>query len=153
MSSADRRRAPWWRARLLPAWRWILGVAWGALCAGFGALIDLSDYLGKLPAWWEWRWAVAALPVATIVVVVLDRGGAIALSLASTVLIAALAVVDLLAERTGVAVVEGSLAVAALLVTIAALAGRRDDAELPPPRAEDLVDAAPPPVIRGRLPA
>ncbi len=138
---------------MLPAWRWVLGVSWGAVCAGFGALIDLSDYLGKLPAWWEWRWAVAALPLATIVVVLLDRGGAIALSLASTVLVATLAVVDLVAERIGVAAVEGVLALAALLVTVAALAGRRDDVGLPPPRAEDLVDVAPPALIRGRLPA
>jgi hypothetical protein len=141
----DQPHPPWWRARLTLAWRWVLGVAWGALCAGFGALVDLSDYLGKLPAWWEWRWAVAILPLATIVTVVLDRPGSLALSLASTALVASLALIDLAAERTGLAVTEAVLGLAALLVTLSAFAGRRDDAPsgLPPPRAEDLVRAGP----------
>jgi hypothetical protein len=137
----------WWRAQLTLPWRWVLGVAWGALCAGYGALIDLSDYLGKLPAWWDWRVAVAVLPLATIVTVVLDRGGALALSLASSILVVVLAVIDLAAERTGLAVVEGVLAVAAFLVTGAAFAGRRraeSPAPLPPPRPEDLVPATAP---------
>jgi hypothetical protein len=128
----------------------VLGVAWGALCAGYGALIDLSDYLGKLPAWWDWRIAVVLLPLATIITVVLDRGGALVLSLASSVLVVILAVIDLVAERTGLAVIEGVLAVAAFLVTGAAFAGRRpaeSPEPLPPPRPEDLVPAAAPPQV------
>jgi hypothetical protein len=151
MLVTDRRRPSWSRAKLSLPWRWVIGVAWGALCAGYGALIDLSDYLGKLPAWWDWRWAAALLPVATIVTVVLDRGGALALSLASTAVIAVLAIVDLVADRTGLAVVEGGLALAALLVTSAAFAGRREPpaaaGRLPPPRAEDLVRPAPTQVV------
>lgn len=149
MLVTDRRRAPWWRARLTVPWRWVLGVGWGALCAGYGALIDLSDYLGKLPAWWDWRFVAAILPLATIVSVVLDRGGALVLSLASSVVVAVLAVIDLAGERTGLAVVEGALALAAALVTVAAFAGRREDRPgvLPPPRPEDIVPAAPPQVV------
>jgi hypothetical protein len=146
----DRPGVPWWKARLTVPWRWVVGIGWGALTAGYGALIDLGDYLGKLPAWWDWRFAVAVLPLATIVSVVLDRGGTLVLSLASTMLVAILALVDLVAERTGLAAVEGVLAVAALLVTVAAFAGLREDEPpipLPPPRPEDLVPADPPHVV------
>jgi hypothetical protein len=148
MPAADRPPPAWWRAQLTLPWRWVVGVTWGAVCAGYGALLDLGDYLGKLPAWWDWRWVAALVPLATIVTVVLDRGGALLLSLASTVLVAALALVDLAADRTGLAAVEGVLAVAGLLVTLAALSGQRGEpAGLPPPRAEDIVGVTPPQVV------
>jgi hypothetical protein len=142
MADSTRTSAPWWRARLTLTWRWIVGLAWAAVCAGFGAVVDLGDYLGKLPAWWDWRLAVAVLPVATIVLTVLGARAILALSAASTVLVGALAVVDLVAERPGAAAVEAILAVAALLVTVAAVGGRADEPPelpLPPPRDGDLV--------------
>lgn len=111
-------------SRLGGAWRWTLGLGWCLVLAGLGALAQAAFLVDADPWWLTFKPIPFALPVAVLLALVSDAKGALALSIAAALVIAALAVVDAIDGNPVVAVGEAVCAASALLLTVAALLGR-----------------------------
>jgi hypothetical protein len=108
-------------------WRWILQAGWILIVITMFAVGGGSQQIGK-PTWWLDIVALIVvpfvLPVLAVVMAVRNAPRALVIGWLAAVSLAVTAVFDI-RPSPGAALVEGGLALAGLLVTTSALAGRR----------------------------
>jgi hypothetical protein len=108
-------------------WRWVLQVGWVLIVVTMFAVGGGSQQIGK-PTWWLDTAAFIAVPfvfpVLAVVLAVRNAPRALAFGWLGAVSLAVTAALDI-RPSPGAAFVEAGLALAALLVTTSALAGRR----------------------------
>src|SRR3954462_14326360 len=112
--------------QLTSGWRWMFTLGWAAICAGLFALADAVDTVGK-PTWWMHPQSRAPLifiaPLAAVIVGLANLRRALWVGALASVVIGVSALADM-SRTPGAAAVEGALALAGLLITVAAVAGR-----------------------------
>jgi hypothetical protein len=108
-------------------WRWVLQVGWILIVITMFAVGGGSQQIGK-PTWWLDIVALIVvpfvLPVLAVVMAVRNAPRALIAGWLATLSLASTAVFDV-RPSPGAAFIEGGLALAGLLVTTSALAGRR----------------------------
>ncbi len=121
--------------QLTSGWRWVFTLGWAAICAGLFALADAVDTVGK-PTWWMHPQSLAPLifiaPVAAVIAGLANWRRSVWVGVAASVALGVSALVDI-SRSPGGAAVEGGLAFAGLLITLASIAGRMRKAEPAPP--------------------
>jgi hypothetical protein len=112
--------------QLTSGWRWLFVLGWAAVCAGLFALADAVDTVGK-PTWWMHPQSLAPLifiaPLAAVVAGLANWRRSLWVGLVASLVIGVSALADI-SRSPGAAAVEGALALAGLLITAAAIAGR-----------------------------
>jgi predicted anti-sigma-YlaC factor YlaD len=128
--AAQGEAAPWpiapaapRRRHLTTGWRWVLACGWGTVMAGFGVMANTGFLLGNPPFWIDVPVVPFVLPVAVLVALAVDWRWALALSFVAVVGSFTVAGVDV-ADAYSIGLGELAFAVVALLVTVAATAGR-----------------------------
>ena len=114
------------RGQLTTGWRAVLVIGWVLVTIGLMTTGGGSVQLGK-PAWWIANRALVPipflLPMAVLFLGVRNLRGVLPVAGLATLGLGATALLDI-TPSPGSAFVEGGLALAALLLTVAALAGR-----------------------------
>jgi hypothetical protein len=112
--------------QLTSGWRWFFVLGWAAICAGLFAIADAVDTVGK-PTWWMHPQSRAPLifiaPLAAVVLGLANWRRSLWVGALASVVIGVSALADR-SRSPGAAAVEGALALAGLLITLAAIAGR-----------------------------
>jgi hypothetical protein len=120
--------------QLTSGWRWVFTLGWAAICAGLFALADAVDTVGK-PTWWMHPQSLAPLifiaPLAAVIAGLANWRRSLWVGLAASVVLGVSALFDI-SRSPGAAAVEGGLAFAGLLITVASIAGRMRKAEPTP---------------------
>jgi hypothetical protein len=113
------------RRTLTQGWRWVLACGWGTVMAGIGVVANTGFILGDPPFWTGNGLAVVpfVLPALVLVALAGDWRYTIPLSFAAVASTVAIGVIDLFHARP-MGLGELLFAAVALLVTLAALAGR-----------------------------
>jgi hypothetical protein len=116
---------------LTPGWRLTLGLVWAGVLSAIGLVANAGDIIGSPPMWLGVPVLPFVLPLATLVLLVIDSRFSLVASAAAALALGVLALLDL-DDAPAMALMHGVLAVAAALATIAARAGRvRDQAGAP----------------------
>jgi hypothetical protein len=112
--------------QLTSGWRWLFVLGWAAICAGLFALADAVDTVGK-PTWWMHPQSraplVFLLPLAAVVAGLANWRRSFWIGLVASIELGFSALADI-SRSPGAAVVQGALALAGLLITVASIAGR-----------------------------
>jgi hypothetical protein len=111
-------------AYLQVGWRWVLAAGWGAIMGTLGLLADTGEQLGTGPWWLRILVPPFVLPVVTLVALARDWRSTLLLSWLATAFLGACAAIDLARGAPAMALVEGTMTVAAALLTLAATSGR-----------------------------